>query len=393
MKSFKFSLMAIMILISVFFSCSDDKSTNPDGTSYFRITDANGYYYLSDSKGWIQYFQTAYKYDSAGRITNTDFVENYLDYYEESYKDSFIYENSTILQPLQHEKYIPVSKGWMLEKRNTYTYENQKPKEILSENYDNYGELTDTVKTVFTYDNGYITKSVEYLYDAGSWQNYSEMNLFYLNGLITGTQYSDADGASGNETFAYSGNLLTEYYCDYSIPFFSSFLKIKFKALLIYDNNVLTEIAIYVFDDETGAWVKERRETYEYTSSNLTNAYNYNWDTDLLEWLKDYKATYSYDTDKNYIEGETNQWNSSLNGYVLSDEDEKIENIYEDKKGNYIEIDKCLNPLTYYTGKTLSMMDPYPSPSKSFGIEKVGNPVKTAIKKFIDKKIKMAKVK
>ena len=123
----------------------------------------------------------------------------------------------------------------------------------------------------------------------------------------------------------------------------------------------------------------------------MINSFNLYWDDVLSQWSNDFRMTYGYDDNNNYIEKESNQWDSTQNDYILSDYDNKTENIYEEEKGNYIEINKCLNPLRYYSGSSIRYLYPYPEPSKSFSKITEDNSVQGIIRNFIDKKIEESK--
>ncbi|MDA3884440.1 MAG: hypothetical protein PF638_02495 [Candidatus Delongbacteria bacterium] len=388
MKKIIASIFTILIISSFFFSCSDDNIINPGDATYFRITNENEYRYHTDSLGWFPKELITYTYDPNGRIVLGSIKADELN--NENFTiDSIFYEDSNSLQPSLHKIYVSDGKGAYLAEQRSFILEEQKPKEIISECYNEFGELSDKYKTVYTYDNGLITNGVEYIPVSDNWVKYSEVNIFYTNSMIIRTEYSNTDGAVGSEQFIYTGDLFTEYYLDYSMPFYDSVLEFDMSFILNYEDDVVSEMITYSSD--TSGYSDEQKETFEYNESNMSALFRYYWDDVLEKWSEDYRTTFGYDNNNNYILKETNQWSRNDSNYIASDFDKKTENIFESGKGNYKEIDKCMNPRRYYTGNSVGSLYPNPEPTKSFDKTMRDNSLHGIIRNLVNKKIEERK--
>ncbi len=366
MKKFILALSLVIILSSLFISCSDDSSTSPDNTPKFRITEDNVYTYLN-SKSWSPFLNTNYTYDDLGRIVVEEFIDN--SDYEESNTDSFFY-NLSSKNPYEARRYKDVGKLTTLSNIVSFTYENGKPAEIIESVRDtDTGVMTKSYKTNYTYENNLIVNESSYRYntDSETWVLYTDYDLTYIDGKITSTSVIIAGGGSGVETFTYSGDQLTEAAIDYTIYYMSLSLHIKYRYLFTYENGNVASVEIQDYVDGDAIWVNEEKMEFQFENNKLSEEFYYRW-YDIKDWYANYKNSYTYDSNDLVTLIENFSWNAADSTYTLSEYDSKQEYIYKDGSGNYTELDKCFNPLFYYTGGYTKLMQPEPQPVKSSGI-------------------------
>ena len=322
LKRIIFSTIFVMIL--VFISCSDDDSTTAPGSDPlpgFRISEILVY------NSWFGDYKLTYDYDKYSRIVEEvySFSDN-----NDQWVVTYQYENNSTVLPLSRSIDIP-DKGLVFNKMY-FTYENGKTKKVLMEQ-ETDGVIERRGEVIFEYDNELLISYSKYDDVSGEMLMVEEGNWLYNGGrLVEHTEIEDY-GYTMRWDYTYVDDEISEV-----IEYDNSGL---YMTMVFNHSNGYISNIFHIWPNNT-VWKYE----YQYENDHLISYFVYSWDN-LHGYENKEKREYEYDDNWNLISYTDYYWSSGENQFIP---DFKQEMTYEEYQGNYYDIDKALNPSTYYTG-------------------------------------------